>query len=47
MTKALLVLQGLSKSFQKEDQLITVLKDVSLEIDYKESVASVGASGSG
>ena len=47
MTKNLIVLQGLSKSFQKEDQLITVLENVSLEIGYKESLAIVGASGSG
>ena len=47
MTDVLVSLSNVCKSFQKEHQLIHVLRGVDLEIRHGESVAIVGQSGSG
>ncbi len=45
--KSLLFVRNISKSFWLEDNIIEVLKDISLEIDTAEFVAIMGKSGSG
>ena len=47
MTEKLLSLKDISKVFTKSGARIVVLKDVFLDIAYNESIAIVGASGSG
>ena len=47
MTEPLISARGLSRSFQAGDELITVLRDVDIDIYPGELVAIIGASGSG
>ncbi|MDO6459584.1 MacB family efflux pump subunit [Granulosicoccaceae sp. 1_MG-2023] len=47
MSEALLKVDGVSRSFSAGEQELTVLKDISLEINRGEMVAIIGASGSG
>ncbi|MBZ4688892.1 MAG: macrolide export transporter ATP-binding/permease MacB [Cereibacter sp.] len=44
---ALISLRGIGRAFQAGDEQITVLKDVSLDIEAGEMVAIIGSSGSG
>ena len=44
---ALIVLRGVSKVYQRGDQVVTALDDVNLEVAERGMVAIVGASGSG